>query len=71
MSRTYLYQHASEPKAGAECYEACWSEGRSCRTCGHKCYRAGWAKARVDADNRRRVAESQNPAGQNTDSSGS
>ena len=44
------------PPAEYECREACWSNGRSCRTCYRTdCYRRGWEKSLVDADNIRRV----------------
>ena len=46
------------PPGDRECYEACWSFGRACRTCYHdECYRRGWVKAQVDRDNARLVAE--------------
>lgn len=48
---------AAEPRPGRECYEACWSLGRSCRFCQSKCYRNGWDAARVMADNKRLVEE--------------
>ena len=51
----HLDSFRSEP-GETECYEACWSEGRSCKKCWVKCYRAGWSKKQVDADNKALVA---------------
>ena len=45
---------ASEP-GETECWLAVWSQGRECRTCGHRCYRRGWRKRKVDVDNKELV----------------
>jgi hypothetical protein len=50
-----LCHHRTAPHPGHECLEACWSQGRSCRTCWVTCYRQGWRKTQVDADNARLV----------------
>ena len=51
----HLSDHRSEPTVGAECYEATWSQGRSCAKCNATCYRAGWEDDRVRLDNVRLV----------------
>lgn len=46
-----------EPTAQEECSGAIASVGRACKACWVACYRQGWPKPRVDADNKRLVAE--------------
>jgi hypothetical protein len=44
--------------ADRECLEACWSNGRACKSCYRDdCYRQGWTQQRVTVDNLRLVKE--------------
>ena len=56
MKRKTTAQHAAAPTRDRECLEAVWSRGGACEACDlGGCYRQGWEKAKVTADNRRRV----------------
>lgn len=56
MKALYVCDFREPPTEGAECYEAIWSQGRSCNGCYRAdCYRQGMTKPMVDLDNVHRV----------------
>ena len=57
MRKVHVCDYRTIPTKGAECYEAVWSQGHSCKNCYRTdCYRQGWQKTRVDDDNAALVA---------------